>query len=152
MADKFVVKPNIIKTNRNSLRRKNFLTQHPGKLYLAVALLNRFLRRDASYHQRIRTRQCIIIQRHQQIIRITNRFEIHVRPLPSKLHNAVLPRIQPAGFQVVEEKCLCHTYSIAKLRDDTQTYCSTSVNGIDSQICTKLSPVAPWRISSCAIP
>ena len=65
MADKFVVKSNIIKTNRNGVWHENFLTQHPGKLRLAVALLDRFLRRDTGHHQRIRTRQSIIIQRHQ---------------------------------------------------------------------------------------
>ena len=91
MANKFVVKPNIIKTNRNSLRRKNFLTQHPGKLCLGVAFLDCFLRRDASYHQRVRTWQGIIIQRHQQIIRLTNRLEIHVCPLPRELHDSILP-------------------------------------------------------------
>ena len=43
MTDKFVVKPNIIKTNRNSVGRENLFTEHPGKLRLTVALLNRFL-------------------------------------------------------------------------------------------------------------
>ena len=93
MADKFVIKTHVIKANRNGVRRENLLTQHPGKLHLGVAFLDRFLRRDASHHQCVRTWQSIIIQRHQQVIRLANRFEIHVRPLPSKLHDAVLPRI-----------------------------------------------------------
>ena len=93
MANKLVIKPNIIKSNCDGIRRENLLTQHPGKLCLSVAFLDCFLRRDASHHQRVRTWQCIIIQRHQQVIWLTNRFEIHVCSLPSKLHNAVLPRI-----------------------------------------------------------
>ena len=64
MADKFVVKPNVIKTNHDGVRGKNFLTEHPGKLRLVVTLLDRFLRRDAGYYQRIRTWQGVIIQRH----------------------------------------------------------------------------------------
>ena len=53
--------------------------------------------------------------------------------------------LEEEGYQVMEAESGKQDLElrIAKLRDDTQIYCSTNVNGIDSPICIKVSSTAP---------
>ena len=45
---------------------------------------------------------------YQHIYWLANRFQVHVRPLPSKLHHSRLPRIKATSLQIIKEKTLRH--------------------------------------------
>jgi hypothetical protein len=104
-----VVKANRIVANRNRVGRKEFFERHFRKFSLSVAFFNRFLRADFRHHQRIWTRQNIIVQANQNIHRLADFIQIHICSLTSKLHNSILARIKTAGFEIIKKEGF-HSY------------------------------------------
>ena len=117
MSHKFIVKSHTIKPRHDRPWRTNLLSQHTHKLRLRIALIHRLLRRNPRHHQRLGTRQRVIAQRDQHIIRLTNRPQIHIRPLPRKLHDPITARTQPRRLKVIEKECVLHRSIVAHYAD-----------------------------------